>query len=81
VRLKRREVVEGVRATALAGVDGAHEDVPHVGPTLALEEEGVLPMEDGLLERPLADGSCCPEVTELIFDNMGKGQVISTRSK
>ena len=55
VRLEGREVVERIRATPLAGVDETHEEVGHLGPPFRLEEEGVLPVEDGLLERTVAD--------------------------
>jgi hypothetical protein len=55
VGLEGGEVVEGIRPTPLAGVDEAHEEVARVGATFGLEEERILPVQDGLLERPFAD--------------------------
>jgi hypothetical protein len=52
---KRDQVVEGFGAVKLSGVDEAHEDVAHVRAVERLIEEGVLPVEDGLLQRALAD--------------------------
>ena len=53
--LQFRQVIKGVAAAEFAGVDQAHENVTRVGSVLALEEEGVLAMQDGLLQGPLAD--------------------------
>jgi hypothetical protein len=54
VTLKFGQVVEGIRSTQLAGVDQAHKQVPDVRATTGLVEQGVLAVQDGTLQRPLA---------------------------
>ena len=47
------EVVEGIRPAQFAGVDQAHEDVAHMGTVQSLVEQGVLAVQNRLLERAL----------------------------
>jgi hypothetical protein len=48
-----RQVIEGICLAKLAGVNQAHENVPHVGAVAGLVEQGISPAADGLLERAL----------------------------
>ena len=48
------EIVQGVNMAKLARVNKAHEHLAHRGAVFGLIEEGVLSMEDGFLQRPLA---------------------------
>ena len=45
------EVLERRDAVELGSVDEAHEEVAHSRAVERLEEEGILPVEDGALER------------------------------
>src|SRR5262249_16827739 len=47
-------VVERVDLVQVAGVDQAHEQVADAGPVLGLVEQGILAVQDGLLQGPLA---------------------------
>ena len=49
------EVTEGIGPGELAGVNEAHEEIADVGAMLGAKEETVCAVEDGPLERPLAD--------------------------
>ena len=55
VALQRDQVFKRILAVELGGVDQAHEDVADMGAVLRLEEHGVLAVQDGLLQCPLAD--------------------------
>src|SRR5438093_3525206 len=52
VPLELGEVLEGVLSGELRGVDQAHEDVSHPRAVLGEIEEGVLPVDDRLLQGP-----------------------------
>ncbi len=49
------EVVEGVHLVQPAGVDQCHEQIAHVGAVHGPVEQGILAMENRLLQGPLAD--------------------------
>ena len=55
VSLQFTQVVEGVGPGQFRGVDQGHVDVPDAGTVLGLIEEGIFSVQDGLLQRPLAD--------------------------
>jgi len=55
VSLQRGQVVERVDPAKFTGVDQAHEQVAHPRPPTRLVEQGVLAMENGLLQGPLAE--------------------------
>jgi hypothetical protein len=48
-------VIEGISPGQLGGVDQAHAEVPHVGPPLGCVKQGVLAIQDSVLQEPLAD--------------------------
>jgi hypothetical protein len=50
VAIQLGEVVEGIRPAQFAGVDQAHEDVPHVGTVRSLVEQRIPPMPNRLLD-------------------------------
>jgi hypothetical protein len=52
---ERGEIVERVRSRKFGGVDQGHEDVADEGTVLGLVEEGVLPVQDCLLQCPFTD--------------------------
>ena len=52
---KLRQVVQGVGLAELTGVDQAHEDIAHMGAMTGLVEQGVLSMQNRLLQRPFAE--------------------------
>src|SRR5262245_12237924 len=54
VSLQLGQVVERVGPVQLAGVDQAHEQVANAGAVAGLVEQGVLAVQDGLLQRALA---------------------------
>ena len=53
--LKLGQVIERIGPAEFAGVDQAHEDVPDVGAMARLVKQGVLAMENRLLQGPLTD--------------------------
>ena len=53
--LQLGQVIEGIGPAELAGVNEAHEDVAHVGAVARLVEQGVLAVQDGLLQSTFAD--------------------------
>ena len=55
VPLQGREVIEWIDPAQLAGVDQAHEHVADMSPAGSLVEQGVLAMENRLLQRLLAN--------------------------
>jgi len=55
VALELDEVVEGIDLGQFGGVDQAHEQVADIGAVLGLIEQGVLAVQDGLLEHPFTD--------------------------
>jgi len=55
VLLQLGQIVEGIAGAELAGVDEAHKEVAHSGAVLGLVEQLSFAMENGLLQRPLAE--------------------------
>ena len=51
---QRHQVVERFHPVEFGGVDQAHEEVPDLGAVEGAIEQGVLAMEDGLLQAPTA---------------------------
>ena len=48
------EIVQRVYPGQLAGMDQAHEQIPHLGPTMGFVEQGVFPVQDGKFENLFA---------------------------
>ena len=53
--LESGQVIKGIDAVESAGMDEAHEEVPHPGSVLSFVTEGVFPVQDGHLQGPFAD--------------------------
>src|SRR6516164_11322276 len=54
VQLQLRQVVERVRLVQLARVDQAHEQIANLRPITGLVEQGILAVQDGLLQGKFA---------------------------
>ena len=52
---KPLDVFQGIDPFQLAGVDQAHEQIPHVGTVLGLIKQGIFPVKDCMLERSLTN--------------------------
>lgn len=55
MELELGEVVEGVGAVELAGINNAHVEIARVCAVIGLVEERIFPVQDRHLERPFAD--------------------------
>ncbi len=49
------EVAQRVDAGQLAGMDQAHEEISHIGPSLGFVEQGIFAIQNGILQGSFTD--------------------------
>ena len=77
--LKLDQVVEGVGAAQLAGVDQAHEQIPNLGAVQGAIVQGVLAMKNRSLQSPFYYVVVCALSRHIILPGESPGRLTESR--